>query len=274
MSKKSKTHQQNFLVDIAILAAGVIDPAIFEKCLASCWNESKNTQSKIYVYRDGVPPETKDAYAEILKKYPVSISQSSDSRGYPHGANRAIRSGNSPLVLFVSDDVVLHEGSLKKLISRMDDPSIGICGLKLLFPQESTDPGRPAGRVQHIGHGVDIRGEVVHPLLGWRPEHPKCNISRDVISVTGATFMVRRKTFNQINGFWEGYGKGYFEDVDMCLEIRKLGQRVFIDASATATHYTGSTFIKRNEPTPLEQNKMIFRSRKGSSLIHTSWEFW
>lgn len=274
MSKKNRHPISNTLVDIAILTAGIIEPSVFEKCLSACFQESHTAASKIYLFRDGVPAETKDAYSEILKRYPVSVSQQSDNKGYPYGANRAIKSGTSPLVLFVSDDVILHEGTLQKLVRRMDDPSIGMCGLKLIFPEDSIDVGRPAGKVQHVGHGVDVRGEVTHPLLGWRPGHPKCNISRDVISVTGAAFMVRRKTFIQAGGFWEGYGKGYFEDVDLCLEIRKLNQRVFIDTEATATHYTGATFIKKNDPMPLEHNKMIFRQRKGNLLTHTSWEFW
>lgn len=262
------------LVDIAILTAGVIPPELFEDCLHSIFVETASIQSKVYVFRNGNPPETKAAYDEILKKYPVTVLNSKENKGFPHGANKAIRSGNAPLVLFISDDVILRDGTLDKLIRRMDDPSIGLCGLKLIFPENSTDPGRPAGKVQHVGHGIDIRGEIVHPLIGWNPANPKCNVSRDVASVTGATFIVRRKIFNLAGGFFEGFGMGYFEDVDMCLEIRRLGYRVFIDTEATATHYVGSTFIKSGIQAPFEQNKMLLRARKQHLFAHDSWAFW
>lgn len=262
------------LVDIAILTAGEIPPELFENCLRSVFTETASVQSKVYVYRNGNPAETKAAYDEILSRYPATVLQNKDNKGFPFGANKAIRAGNAPLVLFISDDVILHAGTLDKLIRRMDDPTIGLCGLKLIFPENSTDPGRPAGKVQHVGHGIDIRGEIVHPLIGWNPANPKCNVSRDVVSVTGATFMVRRKIFNLAGGFFEGFGMGYFEDVDLCLEIRRLGHRVFIDTDATATHYVGSTFAKNKIQAPFEQNKMILRARKQNLFAHDSWLFW
>jgi len=261
-------------VDIALLTGGTVDPKIFEDCLRSICVEAASIQSKVYVFRNGIPAETKVAYDEILKRYPVAVLQNRENKGFSFGANRAIRVGLSPLVLFVTDDVILHDGTLDRLVRRMDDPAIGICGLKLIFPPDSTDKGRPAGKVQHIGHGIDIRGEIVHPLLGWSPENPKCNVSRDVASVTGACFIVRRNVFNQAGGFFEGYGMGYYEDVDLCMEIRKLGYRVFVDTEATAIHHVGATWIKNKIPTPMAQNRTLLRQRKGNMFTHDSWGFY
>ena len=262
------------LVDICLLTAGMVEPTIFDKCLDAIHREAQTISSKIYVYRNGIPPETRDAYSSILSKYPATVSVSSENKGFPFGANHAIRMGNAPLVLFISDDIILHPGALQTLVRRMDDPEIGNCGLKLLFPEDSQDPGRPAGKVQHIGHGIDIRGEIVHPLIGWSPDNPKCCVSRDVVSVTGAVFMIRRHVFRGVGGFFEGFGMGYFEDVDMNMEIRKQGWRVFIDTDAIATHYTGATFVQRKVPVNMEKNKMILRARKANLFVHDSFWFW
>lgn len=273
MSKRHAKMIPN-LVDIALLTGGQVDPKIFEDCLHSICIEAASVQSKVYVFRNGIPAETKAAYDEILNRYPVTIIASKENKGFPFGANRVIRSGFSPLVLFITDDVILHDGTLDKLVRRMDDPTIGLCGLKLTFPIDSTDPGRPAGKVQHVGHGIDIRGEIIHPLMAWSPDNPKCNISRDVASVTGACFMVRRKVFNDAGGFFEGYGMGYYEDVDLCLEARRLGHRVFIDTEATAIHYVGATWIKNKIPVPMAQNRMLLRARKGALFTHDSWMYY
>lgn len=272
--RKKHEKARNTLLDVAILTAGGIDPKIFEKCVQAVCTETAEIPSKLYAFRNGVPEETKVAYDNILGCKDIRVDKSPQNKGYPYGANRVIRAGNSPLVLFVSDDVILHEGTVEKLIRRMDDPTIGICGLKLIFPIDSTDPGRPAGKVQHIGHAIDIHGEVVHPLLGWNPDNPKCNISREAISVTGACFIVRRGVFNKAGGFFEGYGMGYFEDVDLNLEIRQQGHKVFIDTEATATHHVGETFISQKIKAPFEQNKMILRQRKGSLFFNDSWTYW
>ena len=84
--------------------------------------------------------------------------------GYPGGANKAIYAGMSPLCLFVSDDIILHKGAVDTLIRRMDDPKIALCGLKLVFPTDSADPQLPAGKVQHVGHAMNIRGESLSSL--------------------------------------------------------------------------------------------------------------
>lgn len=275
MSKNKNKRTIDTLVDICVLTAGVIDPAIFEKCINAVVRESQSVPSRIFVMRNGKVAETQEAYQRIISSIPnVRVKNSNEDLGFPRGANQVMRSGTSPLILFVSDDIVLHERTLQKLVRRMDDASIGLCGLKLIFPPDSTDRGRPAGKVQHIGHGVDIRGEITHPLLGWSPENKKCCISREVQSVTGATFIVRRNIFLKSGGFYEGYGRGYFEDVDLNLTIRSLGYKVFIDTEATAFHYTGSTFIKRNAPMPMEVNKAILRARKAHLFQHDSWMFW
>jgi GT2 family glycosyltransferase len=150
----------------------------------------------------------------------------------------------------------------------MDDPQIALCGMKLVFPDEEGDPARPAGRVQHVGHGISIRGSITHPFIGWTADNPKCCISREVASVTGAAFMVRRKLFEKVGGFFEGYGKGYFEDVDLCFSLAQLGFKIFIDTEAQAVHYTNQT-MKDMELPPLQFNEMILHVRHPNSFRWT-----
>jgi GT2 family glycosyltransferase len=276
LSKKNRPPVRHSLVDIALLTAGYVDIPVFRECISAIKREMATVDSAFYAFRDNNPPESRQAYDEIFSTIPnAKIKHHSGVNvGFPRGANTAIRAGTSPLVFFVSDDIILHEGTLMKLVRTMDDPQIAMCGLKLIFPEDSPDPGRPAGRVQHIGHAVDIRGEITHPLLGWRPDNPKTCVSREVQSVTGAAFMVRRSAFLKAGGFFEGYGKGYFEDVDLNLTLRSMGHKVWINADATATHYTGYTFRKKQEPTNMQGNRMLLLQRKGNLLVNDSFTFW
>jgi GT2 family glycosyltransferase len=150
---------------------------------------------------------------------------------------------------------------LDKMVRTMDDPSIGICGAKLLFPPTSTSPIRPAGKVQHVGLALNIRGEIVHPLVGWSADHPKCCVSRDVFATTGACYMIRRELFNKVGGFGQEYGLGTFEDADLCLKIRSLGLRVFLNAEAKAYHYVGASAEKKKVNFPLQENSMTFKNK-------------
>jgi len=120
--------------------------------------------------------------------------------------------------------VVLEPGSINKLVRTMDNPDIGIAGMKLVFPTEKqliaaelVTGGRPPQKLQHIGLASTVRGKVGHLFSGWSANHPKVNAMskerkdgsfRDPMAVTGAALMTRRKIFSFAGMFWEGYGNG------------------------------------------------------------------
>lgn len=267
---KSKLKEQAILskpiVDVCILTAGRFD--LLSKCLDAVQREIESVSfaCNVYLLDNGSAAEDRIVHNDLTtKSFITACKRLSPMTGFPNGANTLISMGKSPLVLFVSDDVVLAEGVLDKLVRRMDDSTIGICGLKLIFPKDSTNPGRPAGKVQHIGHALNIRGEVIHPLLGWSTDNPKTCISRDVFSVTGATFIVRRNAFEKAGKFDEAYGRGTYEDVSLSLQLKQLGYRIYIDTECIAEHYVGATIEKVGGGYPLGQNAMIFQSKWATS---------
>lgn len=273
MRDRHKTKSPQSLVDCCMLTAGRTD--VFQKALPAMVSEGSHFDCSYYVLDNGSPREKQAEYLQILDEYPqVEYKRIPDNVGFPAGANRLIKLGTSPLVLFVSDDVVLHEGAVDALLRRMDDRTIALCGMKLLFPADSSDKTRPAGKVQHIGHAINIRSEIIHPLIGWDADNPKCNVSREIISVTGAAFMVRRKPFLQAGGFFEGYGKGTFEDVDLSFVLRSMGYKVWIETNAIGTHYVGQTAEMRKEAFPLDNNRGLLLARHGQEFQWSEWEIW
>ncbi len=273
MSKKKRP--PTTLLDICILTSGCVD--LFEKCVDAVLTQYKVVPSRIYVLINCPPDDTVSKYNEIIKKLPPSAIVTrhiGEMWGFPVAANKLMKQGVSPLQLFVSDDVILQPNCINTLVRRMDDPIIGLCGLKLLFPDTSTEPGRPAGKVQHVGHVMNIRGEIEHIFMGWDATHPKTCISRECYSVTGAAFIVRRSLFMKVHGFYEGYGKGTYEDVDICISIRNLGSHIFIDTNAIAYHYVGATVKLLNQGFPLMENMMILRQRHINDFLWDSWEIY
>ena len=192
--------------------------------------------------------------------------------GFPASNNEGARMGQAPLILFLNDDCILQPDAIEKMVETMKDETIGICGAKLIFPA-SNSPQRPAGKVQHIGMGLNIRGDVIHPLIGWSPDNPKCCISRDVFAVTGACLMTRRVLFNKVGGFDLSYGQGTYEDIEISLQIRKLGKRVFVSCEAIGVHYAGATAEKKQKAFPLQMNSIVFRGRWLNTPCMT-WDEW
>jgi GT2 family glycosyltransferase len=156
------------------------------------------------------------------------------------------------------------------MVKQMDYPENAICGMKLIFPEVTDLPSnnltRPPGKIQHIGLTSNIRGEMVHVFLGWSPDNPKVNRMHDVYAVTGAAMLIRRSLFIKAGKFYEGYGHGTYEDVDLCLTIREMGYNVVVEPKAEGYHYTGATSMKYNIGFPIQYNQIIFMQRWASKL--------
>lgn len=255
-------------VDVVVVTAGRWD--MLEKCLARLLAETL-VQIKIYVVDNGSPSDERKIHEGLFDR--VHVRTLPQNVGFPPAGNIGAKMGNSPLILFIGDDVVLKDDAISQLVESMKYEDVGVVGTKLIFPVDISNKIRPAGKVQHIGLAVNIRGDIIHPLIGWSPDNPKTCISRDVFAVTGASMMVRRNLFNKVGGFDTVFGTGYYEDVDLCLKIRKLGYRIVMNTNAQAYHYVGATFEKLGVATSMQMNSIIFKSRWLNSGLMT-YDLW
>lgn len=263
------------MLDICVLTAGA-DFDLLKKCLDHLQKdlEASRIPAKVYLLDNGSPTEERLKNKEIFSHPVVSSSKRLNRNvGFPGGANAAIRMGSEDLVIFLSDDIAIMPGTIRSLMNTMENKTIAMCGLKLIFPLDGSSPNGPAGKVQHVGQAVDIRGRIIHQFIGWSADNPKTCQTEEVFSVTGAAFAIRRKMFEKVRGFDLAYGLGTFEDVDLCLKLRQAGGKIFLDADALAEHYVGATAQKTHTPFPLEQNQNIFRSRWVSSGL-IQWNDW
>lgn len=264
------------LLDIVMTTAGRFD--LLEKSLDALVASQASFPYKINLIDNGSDSEERIKNSELfeLDDVPFETKRFPQNLGFPQGANEGAKMGTASLIMFLSDDVVVKPDTLQKVFDAFADPQIGIVGIKLLFPEDSVRPDRPAGKIQHVGLCLNIKGEPIHPLIGWSKDHPKTCISRDAWAVTGACLTVRRELFEKVGKFDVDYGKGTYEDVTLCLRVRQLGFRIRLLADAIAYHHVGATMEKRKEPFPLGQNLQLFRTKFGNSglLTWTEYEIW
>lgn len=270
MSRKQKHHSNpKAEIDIVITTGGRFD--MLAKCLDALYREAKDVPLSIYIIDNASPAEERLQNDELFfEREDSSVCEFKAKRlqqslGFSASNNEGARMGSAPLIMFLNDDVELHEGTVRKVIDDFKTDNIGIVGIKLLFPPVSTSSIRPPNKVQHVGMAMNIRGEPIHPLLGWSPDHPKTKISRDVICVTGACLTIRRSLFNKVNGWSPEYGAGTWEDVDLCFKARREGFRTWVNCDAIGYHYTNATVEKNRVGFPIQQNRLIFQAKWAES---------
>jgi len=271
MSRKRRKEKLQTLIDVLIPVYGRFD--LLKECLEAIPDAMSNLTYQVYLFDNASPREEADKFYPTLDRS-IKVIRSKDNLGFPKACNRLAGASKSPLIFLLNSDVILDPGSVDLLVRTIDDPKIGVVGMKLVFPDNSGElepTRRPAGKLQHIGLTTDIRANVIHAFMGWSPDHPRVMAQREVFAVTGAALMTRRNIWSKAKGFNEIYGHGTFEDVDYCMTVREMGYNVVVEPKAAGIHYTNATAEKYGIGYPLQQNQMIFMQRWGNKL--TWWHY-
>ncbi len=145
--------------------------------------------------------------------------------------NKAAKRARGEFLLFLNDDVeVLAPDWLDAMLEHARRPEIGVVGPQLLYPD---------GRVQHAG--MFLGGNVGRHAFRFYPSAAPgpfglARTQRNVIAVTGACMLMRRNTFETLDGFDEAHAV-VNNDLDFCLRLNKAGMRVVYTPHATLIHH-------------------------------------
>lgn len=214
-----------------------------------------------------------DYFPQALKtKLPsIRVIRNHKNMGFPATCNVGAKAGGAPYIAFLNSDMIPEPGWIEVILQKFDSyEEIGVIGGLLAFPPDSPDPSRPAGRVQHAGIMFDTNQNAIHRLIGWGCENPRVQIELAVQAVTGAFLVTRRNLYNKLGGFFEGYGRGTWEDVDYCIRaIRHANSVVLYTPELRGIHYVGGS----NSHFPLNENKRLFQQRLGKDVAWDEWDF-
>jgi GT2 family glycosyltransferase len=268
MSKR----KQKADVSIVIPVFGMF--GYLDKCIKSIPEACGDVDYELILFDNNSPDrdEAEKYYKSIEGMENLTIARSNENIGFPMACNKGASRGKASLVFFLNSDVTLLPNSVKSMVDKFQDPEIGVVGMKLLFPEESIEENKPPGTIQHVGLALDIRGMFQHIFVGWSKDNPRVSKVCEVSAVTGAAMMVRKKFWLRNSGFFEGYGLGTYEDVDLCYAAAEAGYKVIVDIEAVGYHFTNATASHYRIPYPLKENRQTFLQRWGKTLTYDEWE--
>lgn len=161
--------------------------------------------------------------------------------------------------VFVNNDLEFEGDQLVKYLEagiRLDSAvKFGALGSTLVFPDRT---------IQHLFVATGVKLVAAHPMR-CRNIAPNCpwfeSKIRQVPAVTGALYMVNTELFKSVGGFDPGLPTAY-QDVDLCLRIRKSGFGIYTYTPVVAVHHESVTRKKDN---PVEQMRVMYE-RWGTDL--------
>jgi len=194
-----------------------------------------------------VDNESRDGTLRIIsEEFPeVLLIRSSENLGYSKALNVGISKTNSPFVLAANADTVFPKSSLQALAKFLEEhPQVGIVGAQEIFPDGSWQCSW--GDIPDIYEAIKTllgMTSLVHTTRRLLMPYVAAPKARPVGYVDGAVMMIRRKAFDQIGGFDEGF-RHYCEEADFCLRLRKAAWEVIAIPDIRVVHIRGGSSTK------------------------------
>jgi GT2 family glycosyltransferase len=168
------------------------------------------------------PEETR--FPEIER---VTLIHNPRPKGFGGNHNAAFQQNTLPFFCVLNPDVTLLDDPFPVLLEALEDPGIGVAAPRIFSPQgEIEDNARDFPTVARILRRVAGRGVELAPSgdAPWFPDW-----------VAGTFMLFRAETYTAIGGFDPSYYL-YYEDVDLCLRLRRQGQKSALISSARVLH--------------------------------------
>jgi GT2 family glycosyltransferase/2-polyprenyl-3-methyl-5-hydroxy-6-metoxy-1,4-benzoquinol methylase len=236
-----------------------------EKCLKSIIQKTTYLNYEIIIVENNSQTSDIFSYYGNIKGDKIKVITFHGQFNYSLINNFARRSANGVHLLFLNNDVeIISPNWLEEMLMYSQRDDVGAVGAKLYYPDDT------------LQHGGVILG------IGEVAGHSHKNVSRfdtgymgrlcyshNLSAVTGACMMLKSSVFDEVGGFDAKFAVA-FNDVDLCMRIRKAGYLIVWTPHAEAYHYESKS--RGIEDTPEKQIRFsgeisLFKSRYATDLI-------
>lgn len=217
---------------VSILIPNKDQADTLETCIRSIKEKTEYPDYEIIVIENNSEEEKTFEYYKKIEGENVKLVYWEGEFNYSAINNFGVRHAAGEYLLFLNNDIEVICGDwLGEMLANCQRKEVGIVGAKLYYPDDT---------VQHAGIVVGIGGIAGNMFVGLKRGYTgymhKAVVQQDLSAVTAACMMIRREVFRQAGGFEERL-KVAFNDVDLCLKVRRAGYLVVYDPYAELYHY-------------------------------------
>ncbi|MBW3020480.1 glycosyltransferase [Candidatus Woesearchaeota archaeon] len=229
------------------------------KCLLTLSEKSHNLDFDVLVVDNN---STEGDVFDIIKKFKfVQLIRNNKNIGFAAANNMAVKQVSSEYLLLLNNDTALIENSLKIVIEFARKLKGNyIIGCKLL----NIDRSHQNSAIKFPGLFRQFAATFYLDKIFFKSKPfnkkylhlEKEKNPQEIDSVFGAFMFMPRETYNRLNGFDERFFF-YYEDIDLCFRLNKLGGKVYYFPGTSVIHFGGGS---TNKNLKFEvKNKMISR---------------
>ena len=186
------------------------------------------------------------AAASVLPQPVVKVVKWDGPFNYSAINNYGVQFTHGQYLLFLNNDIEeIDPDSIDEMIGYVQRDDVGICGARLLYPDEDI---QHAGVIMGMGGIAGAAFVRTHDSDLSYMHRAKC--IQDYSCVTAACLLTKRSLFDAVGGFTEKLAVA-FNDVDYCMKVRALGKLVVYNPYAKFYHYESKSRGMEDTPEKL-----------------------
>jgi len=215
-----------------------------------------------------VDNNSNDGSSEMIKNdFPkVILVANNDNRGFAAANDQALERATGKFILLLNPDMLVKADTLENILAwARNNPQATVTGCKLV-----NEKGEVVKQVRHFPKffdqlAVTLKLPHVFPKIINRYLCSNFDYTRaaKVNSIRGAFFLINREAFSKISGrAYPRLDERYFiwfEEVDFCREVYRLGGEVWYTPAAECLDYVGQSFaqVKRGQAQKYFSDSML-----------------
>ena len=256
--------------DVSVIVVSFNTREILRQCLQSIVDDASGLVAEIIVVDNASTDGSPDMVARDFPQ--VVLLRSKINLGFGDGNNLALRQARGRYFVLLNSDAFFVPGALPLAIRHMDEhPEVGLGGSRLIGRDGSS---QPSSRCFH-----SVLGDAI-VLSGLAAKFPKsrffgrfdrtwadANQPAPVDWVPGAFTILRPSALQQV-GYFDPSFFLYYEEVDLCLRMKRAGIPVWYWPDIVVVHIGGesSRQLKTLEFSPRAAQVVLWRMR--STLLY------
>jgi len=191
-----------------------------------------------------------ESVAMVAKEFPVvKLINNSDNYGFSRANNQAIKSASGKFILLLNPDMQVEADTLFQTVSwAQKNRQATVIGCKLINDKQEII--KQVRRFPKFCDQLAVTLKIPHFIPGiinhYLYSDFDYSLASRVDSIRGAFFLINRENYQKISGqIFPLLDERYFiwfEEVDFCREVYKLGGEVWYTPVAQCLDYVGASF--------------------------------
>ena len=222
---------------ISVIIPNKDEKETLQTCLEMLNNNTSYQNFEIIIIENNSTTDEIFRYYKELSKNPrIHLLRWGKEFNYSAINNFGVVHAKGDYLLFLNNDVKsINPDWMEEMLGVCQRPEVGGVGAKLIYPDNT---------IQHAGCVIGIGGIAGHMFVDMPADRTgylhKASLLQDMSAVTAACLMMKKEVFEEAGGFTEELAVA-FNDVDLCLKVRKNNHLIVYDPYAKLYHMESKT---------------------------------